>query len=113
MTLFQKLPIAITALALTGMPLAISPAMAATTEVHIKTKDVSILGFDLSDRADATRLLKQITTAAKRVCTISTHRETMRERVLRRQCAEKATDIAVQSLNSPTLNAVWQESQQN
>lgn len=109
MTLSQKLPTAFAALALTTTALAASPAMAATTAVHIKTKEISILGFDLSDRADATRLLNQIAVTSKRVCTISTNRETVRERTLRRRCAEKATDIAVRSLNSDTLNVVWRE----
>jgi UrcA family protein len=100
----MTLPKALVSIALATSVTAMVPAFAATSDAHVKTQSVSILGYDLSDRADAERVLSKIESAAERVCTLSTARVTIQERKLRQQCAEKAIDIAVKSLKSPTLS---------
>nr|WP_070958961.1 UrcA family protein [Hyphomonas sp. Mor2] len=109
MILSQKLSKLTLSIAVATGALSVSPAMAAASDVHTKTQEISILGYDLSDRSDASDLLARIQSASKRVCKIYTNRETVRERSLREHCAEQATATAVQSLNSPILTAVWNE----
>ncbi len=100
----MTLPKTLASFALATSVTAMVPVFAATSDTHVKTQNVSILGYDLSDRADAERVLSKIESAAERVCTLSTARVTIQERKLRQQCAEKAIDIAVGSLKSPTLS---------
>lgn len=90
--------------------LATAPALAASTYVDEKTQDVFILGYDLTDRADAEKVLKKIESAAERVCRISAGPVTLQERRLRENCEEKAVDIAVNSLQSPMLTDVLKAS---
>ena len=89
--------------------LSMAPAMASLSEVHTQTKEISILGYDLSDRADAERILNKIESTAQSVSRLSQNRSTVRERTLVRRCADKATETAVRSVNSPTLLAVYAE----
>jgi len=106
----MTLPKTLAVLTISSLALSIAPAMAGLSDVHIQTKEVSVLGYDLSERADAENILNKIEAAAEKVCTVSAIRQTVRERVLRQRCADKATDMAVRSLNSPTLTAVFSDS---
>lgn len=109
----MTLPKTLASIALATSTLAMVPAFAATSDVHVKNQDVSILGYDLSDRADAERVLSKIEKAAERVCRLSTARVTLQERKLRTQCAEKAVDVAVGSLQSPTLTEALRASRES
>lgn len=82
------------------------PAMAASTDVQEKSQDVSIRGYDLTDVNDAKAVLEKIEKAADRVCTISSERATVRERILRRACAESAIGKAVAALDAPEVTAL-------
>ena len=109
----MTLPKTLASIMIATSVVASAPAFAGAIDPHVKTQDVSILGYDLSDRADAERVLAKIESAAKRVCTLSTARVTIQERKLRQQCAEQAIDIAVGSLDSPMLNEVLEDSRKS
>ena len=102
-------PKKLAALTLISAAIAAAPAIAEPHWVHVQTKEVSINGFDLSDRDDASEVLDRIERAAKSVCTISQNRQTVRERQLRNACIDDAVDRAVQSLKSPTMASVLAE----
>ncbi len=108
----MTLPKTLAAAIVSTVALSVAPAIAGMTDVQVQSKDVSVLGYDLADRSDAQQVLKKIETAAERVCTLTGARLTVQERVLRQRCADKAIDIAVNSLQSPTLSAVLTESRQ-
>lgn len=100
----MTLPKTLASIALATSIAAAAPAFAGSSDVSVKTQKVSILGYDLSDRADAEQVLTKIEAAAERVCKITTARVTIQERRLRDQCEEKAVDVAVGSLQSPILS---------
>lgn len=100
------------AIAVCAASVSVAPAMAASTTVLEQSKEVQVFGYDLSDAADAEQVLDKIQSAANKVCTLRTTVDTVRERMLRRECAERAVTTAVSSLNSPTLSALWQEESQ-
>lgn len=109
----MTLPKTLASIMIATSVVASAPAFAGAIDPHVKTMDVSILGYDLSDRADAEHVLSKIESAAQRVCTLSTARITLQERKLRQACAEKAIDIAVNSLKSQTLSDVLRESRES
>ena len=100
----MTLPKTLASIVLATSIAAAAPALAGSANVNVKTQNVSLLGYDLSDRADAERVLSKIESAAERVCKITTARLTIQERKLREQCEEKAIDVAVGSLQSSTLS---------
>ena len=102
----MTLPKTLAAMTCISIALASVPALAATSDVHIKTKEISILGYDLSNRADAEAVLKKIVSTAESVCRLHGNRETLIERRLRQRCADKAIDVAVASTRSETLAAL-------
>lgn len=105
------MPISRTMIAIAAASVSVSmvPAFAATSTVHEQSKEVQIFGYDLTDAADAETVLAKIQATAKNVCTIRSNLDTARERAERQECAENATTVAVNSLRSPTLTALWQE----
>jgi len=105
----MPLPKTLVALAAATAALSMAPALAASATIHEQSKEISVIGYDLNDAADAEIVLGKIQSAAKKVCTLSVNRDTLRERAQRRRCADKATTIAVESMSSPTLSGLWQE----
>ncbi len=109
----MTLPKTLASIMIATSVVATAPAFAGAMDPHVKTMDVSILGYDLSDRADAERVLSKIESAAQRVCTLSTARVTIEERKIRQACTENAIDIAVASIKSPTLSEVLEASRES
>ena len=105
----MPLPTKLAAIACLSTAIAAAPAFAASSGEQVKTKEISILGFDLADPVDAQTVLKKIQATAESVCTVYANRETVTERRLRQRCADKATDAAVKTVRSATLTALWAE----
>ena len=85
------------------------PAMAGSTDdVTSRSLDVSIAGYDLSDPADAKTVLSKIELAAKRVCSHSTARQTLRERAEEFTCRTNAVTAAVAKLDVKELTAAME-----
>lgn len=96
-----------------GSALALSmlPAVAgSTTDAHIKTLEISIADYDLSDPVDAKAVYGKIQSAAKRVCKRSTARQTLRERADEMKCRADAVAQAIVALDEPVLTLVMRES---
>lgn len=90
--------------------LAILPASAGSTDDSVvKTINVSISGYDLTDPADAKTVLSKIQRAAKRVCRNSQARQTLQERAEEFACRTSAISEAVNNLDFPELNAALEE----
>lgn len=90
--------------------LAILPASAGSTDdATVRTIDVSISGYDLTDPADAKKVLSKIQSAAKRVCRSSQARQTLRERAEEFACRASAISEAVNDLDFPELTAALEE----
>ncbi|MCR9270167.1 MAG: UrcA family protein [Hyphomonadaceae bacterium] len=93
--------------------LAMVPAVAATqSDAHVKSKEISIAGYDLTRVADAEALLTKIEAAAKSVCKLDANRETVRERMLRKSCEDEAIASALEKLDSPQVTALAFEDSQ-
>ncbi|MEL6725169.1 MAG: UrcA family protein [Pseudomonadota bacterium] len=100
----------ITTIVASTAALSMLPALAATkADTQVKTKEISIAGYDLTSVADAEALLTKIEAAAKSVCKVSANRETVRERMLRTACEDQAISDALESLDSPEVTALISE----
>lgn len=87
--------------------LATPPAMAgSTSDVTIRTVDVPIAGYDLTDPADARIVFSKIQRAAKRVCTNAQVDRTLAQRAEAVACQSKAIADAVAKLDMPKLTEV-------
>lgn len=96
-----------TAILASTAALAMVPAVAATqSDAHVKTKEISIAGYDLTRIADAEALLTKIEAAAKSVCKLDANRATVRERMLRKACEEEAIATALEKLDAPQVTAL-------
>ena len=106
----MTLPKTATTLFASVAALAMLPAMAAsTTGQTIKTIDVPVAGFDLTDADDAKIVLSKIQRAAKRVCRNSNATRSVRERAEELACQSAAIAGAVAKLNAPQLTAAMEE----
>ncbi|MEL6862035.1 MAG: UrcA family protein [Pseudomonadota bacterium] len=104
MTLPKTLATAIAATA----SLALLPAFAAETE-QVKTLELSIADYDISNPADARAVVKKIERAARKVCTLDRGPVPLHERLQRERCEREAVANAVQSLNSDVVIAAFEE----
>ena len=106
----MTLPKTLTAMIGSAAALAMLPAMAgSTSDTNVKTMDVSIAGYDLTDPAHAQIVYYKIQKAAKRVCRHSLARETLREKIDEKNCCAQAVERAVTQLNAPQLTLVMTE----
>ncbi|NQY97045.1 MAG: UrcA family protein [Henriciella sp.] len=105
----MTLPKTATTLFASVAALAMLPAMAAsTTGGTVKTIDVSVAGFDLTDANDAKVVLSKIKRAAKRVCRNSNATRSVRERAEELACQSAAIAGAVTKVNVPQLTAAME-----
>ncbi len=104
----------LTALIGSAAALAMLPASAGSSlGSSVKTLDVSIAGYDLSDPAHAQIVYYKIQKAAKRVCRNTLVRETLREKLEEQDCRETAIEEAVAQLNEPAITLVMLERTQS
>ncbi|MEL7541882.1 MAG: UrcA family protein [Pseudomonadota bacterium] len=106
----MTLPKSLTTLLGSALALSMLPAFAgSTTDEHVKTMEISIAGYDLSDPADAKRVYGKIQSAAKRVCKTTTARQTLRERADEMACRADAIAQAIVALDEPVLTLVMSQ----
>ena len=88
------------------------PAMAgSTSESTVRTVDVSIAGYDLTDPADARTVFSKIQRAAKRVCNNPNGDRSVRDRADSIACQSNAIAEAVAKLDMPELTEVMSKGQ--
>jgi UrcA family protein len=89
----------------------IAPAMAQAQDVGARAVRVRYADLDLSQPADASRMLARLHHAAKEVCDDPGIRPLI-FRAGERLCEKAALDHAVASLNAPMLSALYADTNQ-
>lgn len=90
--------------------LATLPAIAgSTSDVTVRTVEIPIAGYDLTDPADARTVFSKIQRAAKRVCTNAQVDRSLAQRAEAVACQSKAIADAVTKLDMPKLTEVMVE----
>ena len=86
------------------------PAMAgSTSDVTVRTIDVPIAGYDLTDPADARTVFAKIQRAAKRVCSNAHGDRSLADRAEAVACRSNAIADAVTKLDMPKLTELMVE----
>ncbi|MEM7458774.1 MAG: UrcA family protein [Pseudomonadota bacterium] len=107
----MTLPKSLTTLLGSALALSILPAVAGTApDTDSKSLEISLAGFDLSDPSDAKIVYSKIQSTAKRVCSRSTARQTLRQHADEMRCRADAVTQAILALDEPVLTLVMTES---
>ncbi len=104
----MALPKTLTLIAAATTLFAMVPATASAASA-VKSLEVDLKGYDLSDAQDAQIVLQKITRAADRTCRTPAAKDTIRERIIVKACMTSATYKAVSSLDAPVLMAAYKQ----
>ena len=103
----MTLPKTVTTLISSAFALAAFPAISnASGQYDVKSVEIAISGYDLAKPEDAKVVYKKIQRAAKRACSNTMTRQSLRERAEERKCRDEAITRAVTQLDEPVLTLV-------